>query len=1631
MSPVGTPPFALPTPAVGYPFDRPESPVQTDVDCYVPLGGLPQDVLTKATGTDFDVMWLPAAAASLPLGGTTGQALTKLSNANGDANWRTAADEVWVGVAAPVDPASDLWYDTSTTPGSLKVKIGGTWTVAAATAPEEVVVSPTDPRAANPAIDLWVDTSVTPAVIRINDGTNWITGSEVYVGTNILTRLSTDPSTELWYDITSLPHVLKVRVAGTWEAVASGSEVEVTPVDPYVTDPTSVAELWYDTNDPPTLKVRVGGTWRALETPLGGVLPALDFGLPPSPGTSTSASHADHSHGTPDAPPGATWSVTVEPVVPGDTIGRIGVSDDGARGDHTHPGVPALGGVIPQLQFGMPPSPGRSTASSRADHEHGTPELPPAADPIDYGTVIAAKTYDLPPSSGQSDTVSRSDHEHGTPRSEVAISDDEPSTPKDLWVNTAVNPHTLMAYVGNAYVPVGAAGEVPPNEVQIGGPDPTQRYPEAELWYDTAADPPTLKARVNDQWVDVTAAGTSEVEIAPSDPYTTDPLCVAELWFDTAANVRALKVRENGTWVKATPDFGTVFPQLSFGMQSFPGVSEEASRADHSHGTPALADGASEVEITPDDPTTANPDVELWVDTDENVLVPAPADDEVYVGPSDPQAAGGTQELWFNTGVIPPILLAWSAGAAAWLPASTAESEVHVGPADPYINPDSDAELWYDTSGLAANPPTTGVLRARVLGAWQPATGSGLVWRGAWSAATVYVQGDAVSYDNPTALPSVGPGVSSYECLGDTFLGAPPPPNDITRWRLIVEVGEKGEQGDQGEPGLIWRGVWDGTLAYSWNEAVTYNAPFGVAPGVSSFRCISPVTGGGANPTPDTDPAHWEMLAQAGLPGEQGEPGMATVIVGDFGQSKTPADLPIDGLIPQDWDAVGNPAGAYQMIQGQSLFYAPIAGPADPLDGHMFQYVGTNADPSGWLDIGIIKGPPGDPGILWRGEWDATASYVINDGVYSAGSSWRCLYDHGPGYQPPELNVAFWTLLASKGEDATYNGTTDVWVGPDEPPITTAPNTELWYDTDEVPAVPTHAMRAFWQPDVAYVPGDQVLWPESAADIRMATRETIGEEPGVTGINDAVNFADTTATTSGLSAVLASVSYAAGVDVRLNTGSGYAIDYQSLGGFMVTATNAGNLPVFSLSVATGIADPLVRTLQFGVLTNVAVPTIYEVPLPGLRWLRAAADVATNTLRIYESANGVDWTELGTGLVSTDPLLTAGVTAIHLGHDNDEPTHNHRLELTEVETFDFGGARQTSWVAFTQPSNPDGPNYDAAVTVPGAGISPQTGESYAIVGSAGAWQNDRYPAWQNVTSAVQWLTEPEETTALSGEGITFYGGRRIFESGGMLYVRGPHNGTAYPGVNAEWAGYIVISGARAGNANARFYRDAFGSANGTQENVLDARSGDSRNLWWVQSFKRGYNSGTNEATQITAVAVGGWGNQWAYQTTIASPPGLDTNGSVSAADMLDRSAAATKDEVADLDRDVAGRLIDALHPVTYRRIIPPGDVGDDPEARVDMSTAPDFRRVGFTVENIEESGTPLREHLVRHLNYDTATGQPVNAEERGYSIPGLLAVAIAEIKALRARVAELEGQSPTAPAAAAAPPETLPRRRPRT
>jgi hypothetical protein len=114
------------------------------------------------------------------------------------------------------------------------------------------------------------------------------------------------------------------------------------------------------------------------------------------------------------------------------------------------------------------------------------------------------------------------------------------------------------------------------------------------------------------------------------------------------------------------------------------------------------------------------------------------------------------------------------------------------------------------------------------------------------------------------------------------------------------------------------------------------------------------IAGGPGAPGPTGAPGPQGPAGPQGTTGPQGPPGEIGTLIGDF-STNTPANLPPTGLIPANWDSTGNPPAPVQATSGQGLIYT--------VTGHVWVFVGTSVNAAGWIDGGLIQGPPGPQGI--------------------------------------------------------------------------------------------------------------------------------------------------------------------------------------------------------------------------------------------------------------------------------------------------------------------------------------------------------------------------------------------------------------------------------------------------------------------------------------------------------------------------------------------------------------------------------------------------------------------------------------------------------------------------------------------
>lgn len=110
----------------------------------------------------------------------------------------------------------------------------------------------------------------------------------------------------------------------------------------------------------------------------------------------------------------------------------------------------------------------------------------------------------------------------------------------------------------------------------------------------------------------------------------------------------------------------------------------------------------------------------------------------------------------------------------------------------------------------------------------------------------------------------------------------------------------------------------------------------------------------------DIDPSGWVDLGNfEGPKGDKGDPGIdgldgrSVTIVGSFGDVKRPGNLPIDGLIPADWDGGGYPKTAIQVKVGEGMIYnrcpKTYAGYQD-----VWAFVGPDKSPTSWINLGNV-----------------------------------------------------------------------------------------------------------------------------------------------------------------------------------------------------------------------------------------------------------------------------------------------------------------------------------------------------------------------------------------------------------------------------------------------------------------------------------------------------------------------------------------------------------------------------------------------------------------------------------------------------------------------------------------------------
>ena len=257
--------------------------------------------------------------------------------------------------------------------------------------------------------------------------------------------------------------------------------------------------------------------------------------------------------------------------------------------------------------------------------------------------------------------------------------------------------------------------------------------------------------------------------------------------------------------------------------------------------------------------------------------------------------------------------------------------------------------------------------------------------------------------------------------------------------RMAIE-GIRGADGD-----MTWAGEWSSSTNYVANQVVYYEG--------SAYVCIQ----GNSNLRPDQNTTQWTLMVQKGDTGATGATGTAGATgakgaVGDTGpQGATGATGSTGPQGPQGPQGAQGDAGSAATVTVGSV--SKVAGTAAATvsnSGTNQQAIldfeipsGSDGAPgaAGSISIGSVTtgtagsnasvtnsgdtntatfnftiprgdtGPSGD--ITWRGGWNASTAYGVNEAVYYSGSSY--VSTQANTNKRPDQNTSHWDIMAQAG----------------------------------------------------------------------------------------------------------------------------------------------------------------------------------------------------------------------------------------------------------------------------------------------------------------------------------------------------------------------------------------------------------------------------------------------------------------------------------------------------------------------------------------------------------------------------------------------------------------------------------------
>ena len=345
----------------------------------------------------------------------------------------------------------------------------------------------------------------------------------------------------------------------------------------------------------------------------------------------------------------------------------------------------------------------------------------------------------------------------------------------------------------------------------------------------------------------------------------------------------------------------------------------------------------------------------------------------------------------------------------------------------------------------------------------------GITYQGTYSSATNYAIADGVVYNGSGYVSLIAsnhgntPDQSPMQWALFAAAGAPGATGAVGPVGVTGPQGVQGVQGPQGLMGVTGATGPQGPPVVNYTGNYSSATNYGLEDGASynGSTYVSLIAGNHGN-TPDQSPAQWAVLVSkgdtgaAGVAGPAGAPGMAGAVgaTGAAGVAGPPVTFIGGWLTSRSYsvgDAVSYLGSSYIALVANSgrepdespmywgvLAQSGSAGPAGPMGATGLEGPTGYPGPAGPAGVAGPVGPQGAmgpvgaagaagpqgaagvqgvagvAGLAYRGAYDSTVNYGLDDGVVFGGSTYISLASGNAGNTPGQ-SPAFWAVLAAAG----------------------------------------------------------------------------------------------------------------------------------------------------------------------------------------------------------------------------------------------------------------------------------------------------------------------------------------------------------------------------------------------------------------------------------------------------------------------------------------------------------------------------------------------------------------------------------------------------------------------------------------